>query len=110
VDCGQIVNPDGARNQVEGGILQSSSWTLFEETTFDTRGITSFEWGSYPILRFSSAPKKVEVDLIDRPGTPFLGVGEASQGPTAAALANAVADAVGMRVRDLPLGRGRVKG
>jgi nicotinate dehydrogenase subunit B len=111
VDCGQIVNPDGARNQVEGGILQSMSWTLFEETTFDTRGITSFDWSGYPILRFSSVPRGgIEVDLVDRPGRPFLGVGEAWQGPSAAALAKAVADAVGARVRDLPLGRGRVKG
>jgi CO/xanthine dehydrogenase Mo-binding subunit len=103
VDCGQIVNPDGTRNQVEGGILQSSSWTLFEQTTFDTRRITSFDWSGYPIMRFSSVPGSVEVELIDRPGMPFLGVGEASQGPTGPALANAVADATGKRVRDLPL-------
>jgi nicotinate dehydrogenase subunit B len=109
VDCGQIVNPDGARNQVEGGILQSSSWTLFEQTTFDTHGITSFDWSGYPILRFSSMPKSVEVELIDRPGTPFLGVGEASQGPTSAALANAVSDAVGKRIRDLPLAGARLR-
>jgi nicotinate dehydrogenase subunit B len=109
VDCGQIVNPDGARNQVEGGILQSSSWTLFEQTTFDTHGITSFDWSGYPILRFSSMPKSVEVELIDRPGTPFLGVGEASQGPTSAALSNAVSDAVGKRIRDLPLAGARLR-
>ncbi|MDP9158230.1 MAG: molybdopterin-dependent oxidoreductase [Pseudomonadota bacterium] len=103
VDCGQIVNPDGARNQVEGGIVQSLSWTLFEQTTFEPHGITSFDWSTYPILRFSSLPGRIDVDLIDRPGTPFLGVGEASQGPAAAALANAVADATGRRVRDLPI-------
>jgi CO/xanthine dehydrogenase Mo-binding subunit len=103
LDCGQIVNPDGVRNQIEGGILQSASWTLFEATTFDEHNITSFDWSAYPILRFSSVPKVLDVDLIDRPGTPFLGVGEASQGPMSAALANAIANATGQRFRDLPL-------
>ena len=103
LDCGQIVNPDGVRNQIEGGILQSASWTLFEATTFNEHNITSFDWSAYPILRFSSVPKVLDVDLIDRPGTPFLGVGEASQGPMSAALANAIANATGKRFRDLPL-------
>ncbi|MCP3723515.1 molybdopterin-dependent oxidoreductase [Paraburkholderia sp. CNPSo 3272] len=103
IDCGQIVNPDGVRNQVEGGILQSTSWTLFEETRFDRERITSFDWSTYPIMRFASVPRRVEVLLIDRPGLPFLGVGEAAQGPAAAALANAIADATGVRIRDLPL-------
>jgi nicotinate dehydrogenase subunit B len=102
-DCGQIVNPDGVRNQIEGGILQSTSWTLFEQLQFDTRRITNFDWNTYPIMRFSAVPQKVEVHLIDRPGKPFLGTGEASQGPTSAALANAIADATGQRLRDLPL-------
>ncbi|SEJ74896.1 xanthine dehydrogenase family protein molybdopterin-binding subunit [Paraburkholderia diazotrophica] len=103
VDCGQIVNPDGVRNQIEGGILQTSSWTLFEETRFDKERITSADWSTYPIMRFSSVPKRVDVMLIDRPGLPFLGVGEAAQGPAAAALANAICDATGVRVRELPL-------
>jgi nicotinate dehydrogenase subunit B len=103
VDCGQIVNPDGVRNQIEGGILQTTSWTLYEETHFDRQRITSFDWGTYPIMRFSSVPKQVEVLLIDRPGLPFLGVGEAAQGPAAAALANAIDDATAVRIRDLPL-------
>jgi nicotinate dehydrogenase subunit B len=109
VDCGQIVNPDGVRNQIEGGILQSSSWTLFEQTTFDTHHITSFDWSGYPIMRFSSVPKAVEVHLLDRPGAPFLGVGEASQGPTAAVLANAIANATGKRLRELPLAGAHLK-
>jgi nicotinate dehydrogenase subunit B len=109
IDCGQIVNPDGVRNQVEGGILQTTSWTLYEETTFDTRGITSYDWGTYPIMRFSSVPKRVDVHLIDRPGQPFLGVGEAAQGPASAVLANAIADATGARIRDLPLAGKRLK-
>jgi nicotinate dehydrogenase subunit B len=109
VDCGQIVNPDGVRNQIEGGILQSASWSLFEQTTFDTHRITSYDWSGYPIMRFSSVPKKVEVYLIDRPGLPFLGVGEGAQGPTPAALANAIANATGKRLRDLPLAGERLK-
>jgi CO/xanthine dehydrogenase Mo-binding subunit len=109
VDCGQIVNPDGVRNQVQGGIIQSASWTMLEQTTFDREKITSYDWSTYPILRFPSVPKSVDVDLIDRPGEPFLGVGEASQGPMAAALANALADATDVRVRGLPLSPSRLK-
>ncbi|WP_345247000.1 xanthine dehydrogenase family protein molybdopterin-binding subunit [Pigmentiphaga soli] len=106
-DCGQIVNPDGVRNQIEGGILQSTSWTLYEQLQYDTRRITSYDWSGYPIMRFSDVPATVEVHLIDRPGAPFLGAGEASQGPASAALGNAIADAIGVRLRDLPLAAGR---
>ena len=109
VDCGQIVNPDGVRNQVEGGIVQSASWTLLEQTTFDRLKITSYDWSTYPIIQFPSVPQSVEVNLIDRPGQPFLGVGEAAQGPMAAAVANAVANAIGHRFRDLPLSGARLK-
>ena len=109
VDSGQAVNPDGIRNQIEGGILQSASWTLYESVTFDRMRITSRDWSSYPILRFSAVPDSVEVDVIDRPGQPFLGTGEAAQGPTAAAIANAVANAAGVRLRELPLTAQRVK-
>jgi len=103
VDCGQGVSPDGIRNQVEGGILQSASWTLYERLLFGPEGIASIDWASYPIMRYSNVPAKVEVVLIDRPGTPFLGVAEAAQGPMAGALGNALADATGKRRRDLPL-------
>lgn len=103
VDTGQVVNPDGVRNQVEGGILQSLSWTLFESVGFDTRRILSLDWARYPIMRFSAVPDSVDVQIIDRPGEGFLGCGEASQGPAAGALANAVANATGKRFRDLPL-------
>ncbi|MBB2931401.1 xanthine dehydrogenase family protein molybdopterin-binding subunit [Paraburkholderia silvatlantica] len=103
VDCGQVVNPDGARNQIEGGIVQSASWTLHEELRYDTSRIRSFDWGTYPILRFDSAPKRIDVHLIDRPGAPFLGTAEASMGPAAGALANALFDATGKRVREMPL-------
>jgi CO/xanthine dehydrogenase Mo-binding subunit len=103
VDSGQIVNPDGIRNQIEGGVIQSASWTLYEELQFDTSRIRSFDWSSYPILRYSAAPRAVNVHLIDRPGAPFLGAAEASMGPTAGAIANALFDATGKRLRDMPL-------
>jgi nicotinate dehydrogenase subunit B len=105
VDSGEIVSPDGVTNQIEGGILQSISWTTLEEVTFDRTRITSLDWGGYPILRFADVPEIVEVHLIDRPGQPFLGTGEAAQGPTAAAIANAIADATGVRIRQLPLSK-----
>ncbi|MFM0310775.1 molybdopterin-dependent oxidoreductase [Paraburkholderia sp. RL17-383-BIF-A] len=103
VDSGQIVNPDGIRNQIEGGVIQSASWTLYEQLQFDTKRIRSFDWSSYPILRFSAVPRSVNVHLIDRPGAPFLGAAEASMGPTAGALGNALFDATGKRLRDMPL-------
>lgn len=105
IDAGEAVNPDGIRNQVEGGIIQSTSWTLFEQVTFDRSRITSRDWSTYPILRMEAAPERIEVHLLDRHGEPFLGTGEAAQGPTAAALANAVVDAVGVRLREIPLRR-----
>jgi nicotinate dehydrogenase subunit B len=107
-DCGEVVDPSGAVNQLEGGALQSASWTLKEQVAFDSTAVTSVDWDSYPILRFSEVPP-VEVTLLDRPGLPFLGVGEAAQGPTAAAIANAVADAVGLRLRELPFTPERVR-
>ncbi len=109
VDSGQAVNPDGMRNQIEGGILQSSSWTLNEAVDFDRTRIRSRDWSTYPILRFADVFDSVEVHVIDRPGQPFLGTGEASQGPTAAAIANAIFSATGSRIRELPFVRARVK-
>ena len=106
-DCGHMVNPDGISNQIEGGLIQSLSWTLKEEVQMDKTRVLSRDWNSYPILTFSEVPP-VEVVLIDRPGQPFLGTGEASQGPTGAALANAVFDATGVRLRTLPLTPDRV--
>jgi CO/xanthine dehydrogenase Mo-binding subunit len=103
VDCGQVVNPDGIRNQIEGGFIQAASWTLFEAVGFDRNGVTSRDWSSYPILRFSAAPRSLDVHIIDRPGQPFLGAGEGAQGPAAAAIGNAVAAAAGRRIHELPL-------
>jgi CO/xanthine dehydrogenase Mo-binding subunit len=106
-DVGQVINPDGVRNQIEGGIVQATSWTLKEQVLFSGEKIESTDWASYPILRFSEVPE-IEVVLIDRPEMPFVGAGEAAQGPTSAAIANAVADATGVRLRDLPLTPARV--
>jgi nicotinate dehydrogenase subunit B len=107
VDCGRTINPNGVANQVEGGIVQAVSWVLKEQVRFDQSRITTRNWDDYAILRFSEAPP-VEVTIIDRPDQPSLGMGEAVAGPTAAAIANAVFDAIGIRVRDLPLTRERV--
>ena len=97
-----MVNPDGVRNQIEGGAVQATSWTLLERVRFDRRRITSVDWESYRILPFSAVPE-VSVEIAPGDGNPSLGAGEAAQGPTAAAIGNALAAAVGVRVRDLPL-------
>jgi CO/xanthine dehydrogenase Mo-binding subunit len=109
VDSGQVVNPDGLINQIEGAIVQSMSWTLYESVTFDDTRITSVDWQTYPILRFNSVPERIDVHIINRPGQPFLGSGETGQGPAAASIANAIANATGKRLRDLPLTRKRIK-
>ncbi len=102
VDVGMVIDRDGVINQIEGGAIQATSWTLKESVAFDAHGVTSTGWESYPILRFSEVPQ-VTVHVIDRPQEPSVGAGEAAQGPVAAAIANAVADALGVRVRSLPL-------
>ncbi len=107
VDVGLVINPDGVINQIEGGAIQSTSWTLKEEVKLGARGITSLGWEDYPILKFSEVPV-VEVELIDRLELPAVGAGEAAQGPTAAAIANAVAHALGLRMRHLPLTHERI--
>jgi CO/xanthine dehydrogenase Mo-binding subunit len=107
-DAGQIVNPDGLTNQIEGGITQGASWTLQEEVKFAADGIISRDWLSYPILTIPDAPN-IETVLIDRPDQPSLGAGEAALGPAAAAIANGFAHATGKRLRDLPFCPARVK-
>jgi nicotinate dehydrogenase subunit B len=107
-DAGLVINPDGAINQLEGGIIHGASWALKEGVRLDTHGISSRDWESYPVLRFSEVPE-VTVELVDpMADRPCLGVGEASGGPTVAAIGNAVAHALGTRLRDLPLTRERV--
>jgi nicotinate dehydrogenase subunit B len=105
-DTGLAINPDGARNQLEGGIIQAASWTLKEQVKLDGRGIASLDWDSYPILRFSEVPP-IEVELVDSLDPP-LGIGECTIGPTAAAIGNAVAHALGKRIHDMPLTRERI--
>jgi nicotinate dehydrogenase subunit B len=107
-DAGIVINPDGLSNQIEGGIIQSASWTLHEEVKFDRHGILSRDWSEYPILTMPEVPR-VEVALINRPDERALGAGEGSQGPAVAAIANAFAHATGRRIRDLPFHPERVK-
>jgi CO/xanthine dehydrogenase Mo-binding subunit len=100
-DAGQVIDPDGLVNQLEGGAVQSASWTLKEHVRFDRRRILSVDWESYPILTFPEIPQ-IETVILDRPGLPSLGAGEATQGPTVGAIANAVKAATGLRLRKIP--------
>ena len=102
IDCGCIVNPDGVLNQIQGGILQATSWVLKEEVKHDTTRITSRDWESYPILTFSEIPQ-MQIELINHPQEESLGVGEGVTGPIGPAIGNAIYNAMGIRVRDLPL-------
>jgi CO/xanthine dehydrogenase Mo-binding subunit len=104
VDVGEVINPDGVINQIEGGAIQATSWVLKERVRFDHQRITSNSWTAYPILRFSEVPE-VQVELIERPEAEPLGAGEAAHGPVTAAIANAVYDALGLRIRSLPITR-----
>jgi nicotinate dehydrogenase subunit B len=107
-DAGLVINPDGAINQLEGGIIQAASWALKEGVRLAGSGISSRDWESYPVLRFTEVPE-VAVELVNPAADlPPLGIGEASGGPTVAAIGNAVAHALGARLRDLPLTRERV--
>ncbi|MDM0052004.1 molybdopterin cofactor-binding domain-containing protein [Variovorax sp. J22R115] len=107
-DCGLMINPDAVRAQVEGNILQTLSRTLYEETTFDRSRVTSVDWASYPLLRFPAVPR-LEIALIDRRDEPPLGAGEAASSPVPAALANAVFDATGVRLRSVPFTSSKLK-
>jgi CO/xanthine dehydrogenase Mo-binding subunit len=107
-DAGRIVDPDGLSAQLEGGFLQAASWTLCEQVTFDRSGILSTDWESYPVLRFDNVPE-IEVILLDDPDSKSLGAGEAACGPAVAAIANAVFDATGLRLRRLPFTPGAIR-
>ena len=101
-EAGEIVNPNGMSNQIEGGMLQATSWTLQEQVRWKQSGLHGRDWESYPILRMPEIPE-IEVELIDRPDLASLGAGESAQGPTAAAIANAVRRTTGKRVVKLPI-------
>ncbi|HYL62869.1 MAG TPA: molybdopterin cofactor-binding domain-containing protein, partial [Candidatus Methylomirabilis sp.] len=101
-DCGLIVNPDGLRNQIEGNVIQGVSRTLMEEVLFDANGVKNLDWASYPIITFGEIPD-VEIVLINRPEMPALGGGEPSIVVVPPAIANATFDAVGVRLREIPL-------
>jgi nicotinate dehydrogenase subunit B len=101
-DCGLIINPDGLKNQIEGNIVQGVSRALMEEVKFDSSGIKTLDWKSYPVIRFPEVPE-IDTVLINRPEMPALGGGEPSSAPIAAAIANAIFDAVGVRIKDLPI-------
>jgi CO/xanthine dehydrogenase Mo-binding subunit len=103
VDAGRLVHPDGARNQIEGGIQQAASWTLLEALAVRDGGIVTASWRDYPIATFRDAPSSIEVEFIAAPDAPSSGTGEPGSVPTAAAIANAVFDACGVRVRRLPI-------
>ncbi len=107
-DAGLVINPDGARNQLEGGIVHAASMTLKEQVRLEGEGIASLDWSSYPILRFSEVPV-IDTEIIHAPDQPTLGMGECTFGPTAAAIGNAVAHALGTRIRDMPLTRERIE-
>jgi CO/xanthine dehydrogenase Mo-binding subunit len=106
-DAGLVISPDGARNQIEGGIIMGASFAMKEQVRFEDGKIATMTWDDYPILRFREAPE-IEIQLVDAPHEPTLGLGEASVGPTGAAIGNAVARALGKRIRDLPLTRERI--
>jgi len=106
-DAGLVIAPDGAKNQIEGGIIQGASFVMREQVRFEDGKVATTTWDDYPILRFSDTPE-IEIELIDNPNEPTLGLGEASVGPTGAAIGNALARALGKRIRDLPLTRERI--
>jgi CO/xanthine dehydrogenase Mo-binding subunit len=108
-DCGLIVNPDGLKNQIEGNIVQTLSRALLEDVKFDTAAVTSLDWARYPILRFSDVPDEIAITLINRPDKPSLGAGEPAASPVMAAVANAIFDATGVRMRSVPFTAERVK-
>ena len=107
-DCGQVINPDGARNQIEGNVIQTTSRVMKESVTFDRKMVTSLDWSTYPILTFPDVPEVV-IDLIDRPENVPWGVGEATAAVVPAAIANAIYNAIGRRVRSVPFTPDKIK-
>jgi CO/xanthine dehydrogenase Mo-binding subunit len=108
-DCGQMINPDGLTKTIEGNIVQGASRTLWEEVKFDRKNVTSVDWLTYPILDITETPEVIDVVLINHPELPPSGAGEPSIRPVAAAIANAIFDATGVRIRRVPFSPDRVK-
>jgi nicotinate dehydrogenase subunit B len=108
-DCGQIINPEGLKHTIEGNIIQGLSRTIWEETKFDTKSVTSIDWVSYPILDITETPAVIDIVLIDRPNVAPSGAGEPSMRPLTAAIANAIFDATGVRIRRVPFTPDRVR-
>ena len=108
-DCGQIINPAGLRQTIEGNVVQGISRTLWEEVTFDNKNVTSVDWMTYPILDITETPEAIDIVLINRPEVASSGAGEPAIRPVAAAIANAVFDATGVRLRRVPFSPDRVK-
>jgi len=108
-DCGLIINPDGLRRTIEGNIVQGTSRSLWEEVMFTKSAVTSVDWQTYPILDIAATPEAVDIELLDHPELPPTGAGEASTRPVAAAIANAIFDATGVRIRRVPFSPERVK-
>jgi CO/xanthine dehydrogenase Mo-binding subunit len=108
-DCGLIVNPGTLKHVIEGNVVHGASRALFEEVTFDAKNVTSLDWARYPILEMDDAPQAVDIVLLDRPELPPSGAGEPATRPVAAAIANAVFDATGVRLRRAPFTRARMK-
>jgi CO/xanthine dehydrogenase Mo-binding subunit len=107
-DCGLVVNPDGLRNQIEGNTIQAISRALLERVSFEPGGVTSLDWSGYPILRFSQVPKEIAIELVDRPDQPALGAGEQMTCAVLPAVANAIFNASGARLREIPFSAERV--
>ena len=108
-DCGLIVNPGNLKLTIEGNIVQGTSRAVLEEVTYDRQAVTSVDWLSYPILDITQLPDRIDIVTIDRPDLPAAGAGEASTRPVAAAIANAIYDATGVRLRRAPFTPDRVK-
>ncbi|MBV9247984.1 MAG: xanthine dehydrogenase family protein molybdopterin-binding subunit [Acetobacteraceae bacterium] len=108
-DCGQIINPDGLRHAIEGNIVQGLSRRLWEEVRFDNKNVTSVDWLTYPILDITEAPEAIDIVLIDHPEIEPSGAREPATRPVAAAIANGVFDATGVRIRRVPLSPGNVR-
>jgi len=109
-DCGLVINPEGLKHTIEGNIVQGTSRTLWEEVKFDSKNVTSVDWMTYPILDITETPETIDIVIINRPEIAPAGAGEPSIRPIAAAIANAIFDATGVRIRRVPFSPDRVKG